>query len=614
MPDRFWKFVGGLFLLGTVLFAITWFALPSAEDTLGRLQIKPLVVDRFGRPLTTQFGGAAVPEVNRGGVFTPIERVPECGITFTKELEGYSPLGVKWFSLPKCILEGRGCSTVTMQAARSLFRARIPEERLGESGASVQMQIMRLYRKWLEIVMASKLALGTAPVVRMEAFFNTAVFHPQRRGIGYASARFFGKSPAHLSCQQYLQLITLLSNPTRYKPAYRDEFLNRYHLRLNHLFEEDLISAAQREAWQNPPPFQEHPRTASPHAAAVDRAIQEVRRTLGSDHRLGEGLVIETSVNARVQARADSVLDKAVSRWQTSADSTHGTFVLMAPDGQYRGYVVNSARQAGYMDFIQQPLQMGSRAKVPIYALAIAVLRERGHTTQEIRDYSLPTRYVLRSDDGEKLKEIGSHCLKYGDHVSLRKALVESCNGSAYWLANELLSPQDISSFLRAFGIHVSPHKALPMGSFSVTEEDLVALYNGVLNTYRRVGPRIVSEIRGRNGRVIYNAPSSLKGTSLPLLVPEVSWMMRQLMREVVASGTAEAVDKAHPSLDLWDVLLKTGTSNGGQVRYRGVTGETGGFVMSLTLRGKVPLPSAPYSAVPVAGGVLNAVNPILSQ
>ena len=614
MYTRLTKLTTGLFALGVMLFGVTWIALPPAEGLLKSVRSRTVITDRRGEPLGNPLGTHPQLGKPHTGVYVPLDSLPSCTVPFVRELEGFSYLGPKLVSLPKCLWELRGCSSVDMQSVRVLFDARSSEADLFEAGNEVGGWTMRLYRKGLEMVMASKLAWTTPPAKRFELYLNVSRFLPQRRGISFASARLFGKHPSRLRCDEIVQLITLLSEPTRYKRGRRQDFLEAHRLRLKQLYSAGLISKTKRKAWMRPPPFEWHEWSYAADAPAMDRAVGEARHILaGTSYSFSDGLRIKTSVDRRVQARADSVLRQAVGRWATGEEVPRTTLTLMQPEGSYRAYVVSSATEPGYMDLIQKEMQPGSRGKAVVFALAIAVLRERGLSPNQIFQRSLPTRYVLRDKEGEKIKEFGSHCLKYGPRVTLRKALVESCNGAAMHLANELLRPRDISSFLSAFGIDVKPHKAIALGAYGVSEDQITALYNGLLNTYRPIRPHVVEQIATRSGRLIYEDTTSIQPPLL--LAPEVGAMMRELLRQVVEEGTAVRLHEAYPDAEFLSV--KTGTSLGGRQRYRGITGLLGGprdMVVSLTVQGQVPMPSAPRSAVPVAGKVLRAVQPILNR
>jgi membrane peptidoglycan carboxypeptidase len=495
-----------------------------------------------------------------------------------------------------------------MQNARNLYFAGAREDSLDEEGYSRRAFVARLWRKWTETVTAMKMAWTLPPARRLELYFNMSTFLSQRRGIGYATARLFGKRPRETTCRQYLQAFSLLQRPAAlYRD--RDAFLGYYREKLSHLYEEGLISAKQYEAWHDPPPFEWHTWGETSHAAARDRAVREAHQILkGTSHRLSEGLTVVTSVDADLQVRTDSVLEARIERWPGAI----GSFLLLKPNGFFRTYVVTSAGTQGDLDFITATEQPGSRIKIALYLLAVAHLHEQGYSAEDIFTYELPTRYVLR-EDGET-KTIGSHCTKHGDSVDLHRAFAESCNGAAYAVANELLTPKVVSRFLAQFGIEVKSHEAIAMGSFSVSEEQLAELHNALINAYRYVPARIVERIQTRDGTVIYEAPREPQAADRHAIAPEVAWVVRHLMRETVRSGTATRLCNGLPDCAALGVGAKTGSSNGRVRRWRGVTGQIGwrgGMTMSLSLRADGPMPLSPHSAVPVAGGVLHTLKPL---
>lgn len=590
--------------------AATWIALPSATELRASLRGQhywPVVLDRHRQPLGPHpQGGYALDAetVPYNGTHTPADSLPTCATAFAKELEGYSPLGPKLMSLPKCLWEGRGCSTLDMQAARALYFATAREKDLMRRGNGLEGTLAQVHRKWLEMVMSMKMAWTLTEEERLDLFYNASSFVPQRRGIGYAAARLFGTTPNAMTCQQHLQALTLLPRPVRYRDA--DEFNRVYQRKLAHLLSEGLISKSNYTSWTPMPPLQWHSWSRSPDAASMDRAIEETRDILaGSGHRLSDGLRIVTSVDFRLQKRVAATLESEVDRWNGAI----GTSLMMDGRGFYRAYVVSSHRQWGDLDFIGAPQQPGSRAKLPVFLLLVAYLLEQGYAPGDILEYPLPTIYQL--EEAGRTREIGKRCAAHGETVSLRRALALSCNGSAYHAANEILSPTSTARFLSRLGIEVAPHEAIALGSWSLTEERVAALYT-VLSGYRYVTPRIVERIYDRAGTLIYDAARD-KGWQPIALAPEVAWMVRQVLRETVSEGTAKRVCAEFPGCDRLDLAVKTGSSAGRSRQYRGATGLTGrGLTVSVSLQADRPLPSAAHSAAPTLGRILGAAEPMM--
>lgn len=93
----------------------------------------------------------------------------------------------------------RGASTITQQVAKNLFLW--PERSWVRKGAEAWITI------WLEL-------LWPKPRI-LEVYVNVAQFGPCTFGVGAASRRFFGTTPARVTAQQAALLAAVLPNPVK---------------------------------------------------------------------------------------------------------------------------------------------------------------------------------------------------------------------------------------------------------------------------------------------------------------------------------------------------------------------------------------------------------------
>ena len=121
------------------------------------------------------------------------------------EHEGFDWGGIQ-LALDKNARRGRvvaGGSTITQQLAKNLF-------------LSSQRSYWRKSEEALITVMLEAL-LGKRRI--LELYLNVAEFGPGLYGVGAASQRYFGKSPAELDEHESAQLAGLLPNPTTWRPG-----------------------------------------------------------------------------------------------------------------------------------------------------------------------------------------------------------------------------------------------------------------------------------------------------------------------------------------------------------------------------------------------------------
>ena len=603
---------------------------PSGEQGI-RFEFEPKVIDRNGLPLSERPSGSAGLAGPRmrpvGAAWARLKELPDCAAPMIKTIEGWSSLGVRHRSLPRAWVEGRGGSSIDMQNASNFFGAKVPErvlrEAIGDADNWIGRQLarqrylgMQAYRKVLEMGVAYRTAYHFKPSDRLEWYFNTASFASARPGIEYAAERLLGKSASELTCHELLGLITTLTRPVPSGPeaVARYRASARYHAgyinRLNLLVEREIVPDYKREVWADPPEIKWHSiNRPSWSAAAVERAVQEARQILaGLDgHRIGDGLRIQTSLDSRIQDRVGEVVKSHLMPWPEARSSV----VMADPNGMAKVYHVSSALLSGDLDHVRASVQPGSRLKVPIYAMALAFLREQGLSTQEIMSYELPTRYERSSGD------IIENCSRFGDTVPLSAAFKHSCNAPVWWIVNELYDPQSVSQWLAHMGAapDVGPHQAMGMGNWDMSEEQIILIYNALLNTYEapQVGLRLVERIMTRDGTVIYDAYDDSTSQwaisrDAPVIAPEVGQLLRELMRRAVEDGTARRLCEGHDRCMTNDPAVKTGTNSGSRYKHRGVTGRFGsgnGFILSVTIQGEGGIPVASRSAVPLAANVL---------
>ena len=106
----------------------------------------------------------------------------------------------------------RGASTITMQVVKNVFLS----------------QEKTLYRKAKEFVLAIRLDRHVPKRKVLEVYFNIAEWGEGLFGIGGASHKYFGKSPAELTAKEGAFLAMLLPSPKRYSQSFRDGKLTAY--------------------------------------------------------------------------------------------------------------------------------------------------------------------------------------------------------------------------------------------------------------------------------------------------------------------------------------------------------------------------------------------------
>jgi penicillin-binding protein 1B len=126
----------------------------------------------------------------------------------------------------------------------------------------------------------------------------------------------------------------------------------------------------------------------------------------------------------------------------------------------------------------------------------------------------------------------------YGD-VTLRQALMRSLNVVAVKLA-ENIGYDTVVSLARRAGLNskIQPTPALALGAYEVTPLEIAGAYTIFANNGVHIDPHAVAMVRSRDGMLLdINFPRKT-----PVLDPAVSYVMTNLMEDVINHGTGAGV------------------------------------------------------------------------
>ena len=309
----------------------------------------------------------------------------------------------------------------------------------------------------------------------------------------------------------------------------------------------------------------------------ITTTIDARLQTLASD-ALASGLT-------RVEARAGYKHPKFATRAVGSIDYLQGAVVAIDPeDGAVlamvggRSYADSHFNRA--LNALRQP---GSAFKPIVYAAAIADTLTAGSIVFDTA-LTIPLDrngvYRPRNDDGQFLGP-----------MTLRDALVRSRNPVAVQLGMAE-GIDTISTLARALGITtpISPYPSSAIGASAVRPLDLVAAYAAFDNDGSSVTPRFIQRIGDASGRVVYTEHAAARDS---VLDPRVAFIVRDMMRDVVARGTATSVRRYVP--ERIEVAGKTGTTNNDTDAW--FVGMTPEIVAGVWVGFDKPVPIAPGAA-----------------
>ncbi len=196
---------------------------------------------------------------------------------------------------------------------------------------------------------------------------------------------------------------------------------------------------------------------------------------------------------------------------------------------------------------VQAKRNPGSSFKPIIYSAAI----DKGMTPATIIEDS-QDEYESGDENAWRPKNYDNI---YRGPVTMREALTNSINVVSVKILNQIGVKYAIE-YAQKLGITstLNPNLTLALGSSSVTPLELTSAYTVFASGGFRVTPYFVTRVVSGDGQVLEELPPPLP---VPVISPETSYIMTNLMESVVASGTGQrAKALGRP------VAGKTGTTN----------------------------------------------------
>ena len=495
----------------------------------------------------------------------------------------------------------QGGSTLTQQLARNLY----PEE-IGRAPT--------LTRKLKEAITALKIEAVYSKDEILETYLNTVPFLYNAYGIEMAARTYFDRSADGLDLLQGATLVGMLKGNSYYNPVLNPErALQRRNTVLAQMVKRGKLSPERYAALKQRPLRLEFERQSESLGPAPHFAQQLRRWLIGWADRRGynlyaDGLVVHTTLDARLQAAANQAVARQGTRLQSVADAawrrgwnvqdpTVREILRATPD--YQAARAQGLDEAQALKKLQadRPLmerlreqktrvQAGLLALDPRNGHVLAWVGSRGyeqdafdHVQQARRQpgstfkpfvYGEALRSGLSPDDRRPDREVEidvGHGEIWrprdggppsGRELSLREALAYSKNTITAELMQEV-GPAKVAKLARAMGVRQSKLEAVPslaLGTSPVTLKEMVSAYGTIANGGDYVEPVMITRIEDRDGKLL---EAFEPATPEAVLKPRTAWELYDLMRGVVDRGTGRAIRSQYGIRA--DVAGKTGTT-----------------------------------------------------
>ena len=407
----------------------------------------------------------------------------------------------------------QGGSTLTQQLAKNLFLA--PER--------------SMKRKAQEALLALWLELSYTKDEILAAYLNRVYLGAGTYGVDAAARTYFGKPARALDLRESALIAGLLKAPSRYAPTNNAKLgWQRARTVLAAMEEAGYINAAEREAAASGR-LRTRPLPGSGEKYFADWVIEQ---TGGYTGNMSQDLIVETTLDPKIQAAAERAVAQAMSNGGRSRGARQAAALVMTPDGAIRGMIGGvDYSQSQFNRVTKGQRQPGSAFKPFVYLAAL----EAGYQ---------PSDLIEDAPVNIGGWEPGNYTGRYKGMVTLTEALAESYNTPAVRLIDRL-GLSRVKGLARRLGI-TSPlgdNLSLALGTAEVSILEMTAAYATIANGGQAIWPYAIREIRVDGGRVIYrHKPPSNQQVVERALASQLTAMMRQVIDN--GTGGEAALDR----------------------------------------------------------------------
>jgi penicillin-binding protein 1A len=439
---------------------------------------------------------------------------------------GVDPLGIVRALGANLLHRGvsQGGSTLTQQLAKNLF---LTQERT-------------ITRKLQEVLLAFWLERKFSKPQILELYLNRVYFGAGAYGVEAAAQRYFGKSARQVTVAEAALLAGLVKSPSRLAPTRNpDGAERRAQIVLVAMAGAGFITERMAELAisHSPRILKQTPGGSGNYVA--DWIMDVLNDLVG---RLDEDIVVETTIDARLQSAAEKALVDELAQRGEKFSVGQGAILAMTPDGAVRALVGGRDYTASQFNrAVAAKRQPGSAFKPFVYLTAL----ERGLTPDTVREDRPLELKGWRPENYNR---------EYFGPVTLTRALAMSLNTVAVRLALEV-GPQSVARTAHRLGIasKLDPNPSIALGTSEVSLIEMVSAFAPFANGGIAIVPHVVERVRARDGKPLYESADA----SLGRVVEErYVGMMNAMMAETLISGTAR-----RGQLPGWPAAGKTGTS-----------------------------------------------------
>ncbi|MFT3991899.1 MAG: transglycosylase domain-containing protein [Luteolibacter sp.] len=450
-------------------------------------------------------------------------------------------------------LEGKreGASTITQQLSSDIFQLKRDEKR-GDT-------LRQIDRKFLEIAIAFRLESALTKDEILEAYINQINWGRQIKGIGEASRIYFEKHPSELSLSQGAMLAGIVRGPDAYNPFRSLTAATRERdTTLARMVDAKSITAAEAEAAKKEPIVIRPPGRRENHESyAMDAIRRDLEIILEKENIELGGLDITTTIDMRVQKSGEDALEKKLRQVESISGFGHQTrakWQKLPPEKRGEpAYIQGAAAvienrtgailaliggrdadESRYNRANQGGRPIGSIFKPFVYLAAF----DRGlRPDTQISDGPIQPGEIKGAGNWRPGNSDGT----YGGMFPASYGLIRSRNTMSVRVGNYAgISGVKETARQAGFGTKMPERPTSFLGTFDASPLEVATSYTIFPNDGQRYRPYLISEIKDRDGNVLY----STKPLGYPAAKSGSSWSVARILRSVTTSGTAAAVKR----------------------------------------------------------------------
>lgn len=493
------------------------------------------------------------------------------------------------FAIPRKLMgkSVRGASTITQQLARNLYN---------EIGFKKSVE-----RKIKELLTAIILESIYSKQEIMEMYLTEVYFGNGAYGIVSAAKRYFGKKVKELNVEESALLVAQLKAPTYYNPYRRPKSaLIRRNQVMRNMVDMGFISEKEYQSYAQIPILvkekdNEKLGIAPYFTEYVRQQLNDVNKKYDVDY-LRDGLIIETTLDSRIQEIADSVIARNLpvitkevqARYKRDRKSGLYKYIQTHYDSTQWKQMMNDTTFVDSLMRTKLVPQIGFMAVNPktgeILAMiggtdfqktkfnrAVQAWRQPGSIFKPINYLSaldngyspsteiLNQRVVLKMPNGKIWAPSNYNKDNTGGLTTLRWALTKSMNIISVRVIQELVTPKEVITYAKKLGMdtrHIPAVDAIALGAGEVRPLDIVTAYCAIANKGTLVKPYSIKKVKDKNRQLIVeNRPKKQVAIS-----EETAFLITDMMKDVVDFGTGRRIRWKYNFRR--DVAGKTGTTN----------------------------------------------------